>query len=89
MNFFLFFCCHQALFVASARTSQTARMSTGGKAPRKQIATKAARICTPAESETDSEDSSSRSDSTDHEEEGEEKKILWQMGIHLYGLDMC
>uniref|UniRef100_A0A3Q3FKV3 Histone H3 n=1 Tax=Kryptolebias marmoratus TaxID=37003 RepID=A0A3Q3FKV3_KRYMA len=31
-----------------ARTKQTARKSTGGKAPRKQLATKAARRNTPA-----------------------------------------
>ena len=31
-----------------ARTKQTARKSTGGKAPRKQLATKAARKSTPA-----------------------------------------
>ena len=32
-----------------ARTKQTARKSTGGKAPRKQLASKAARKSTPAE----------------------------------------
>ena len=32
-----------------ARTKQTARKSTGGKAPRKQLASKAARKATPAE----------------------------------------
>ena len=31
-----------------ARTKQTARKSTGGKAPRKQLATKATRKSTPA-----------------------------------------
>ena len=31
-----------------ARTKQTARKSTGGKAPRKQLATKAARNAAPA-----------------------------------------
>ena len=31
-----------------ARTKQTARKCTGGKAPRKQLATKAARKCAPA-----------------------------------------
>ena len=31
-----------------ARTKQTARKSTGGKAPRKQLATKAARKTAPA-----------------------------------------
>ena len=31
-----------------ARTKQTARKSTGGKAPRKQLATKAARKSTPS-----------------------------------------
>ena len=37
------------LFAASmARTKQTARKSTGGKAPRKQLATKAARKSAPA-----------------------------------------
>ena len=33
-----------------ARTKQTARKSTGGKAPRKQLATKAARKSTPSAS---------------------------------------
>ena len=33
---------------AMARTKQTARKSTGGKAPRKQLATKAARKSAPA-----------------------------------------
>ena len=32
-----------------ARTKQTARKSTGGKAPRKQLASKAARKATPTE----------------------------------------
>nr|XP_048284050.1 uncharacterized protein LOC125396246 isoform X2 [Myodes glareolus] len=36
------------LFCAMARTKQTARKSTGGKAPRKQLATKAARKSAPA-----------------------------------------
>ncbi|CAN0495714.1 unnamed protein product, partial [Hapterophycus canaliculatus] len=31
------------ILLAMARTKQTARKSTGGKAPRKQLATKAAR----------------------------------------------
>lgn len=35
-------------FVEMARTKQTARKSTGGKAPRKQLATKAARKSAPA-----------------------------------------
>ncbi|MED6295585.1 hypothetical protein CHARACLAT_033278, partial [Characodon lateralis] len=35
-------------FVTMARTKQTARKSTGGKAPRKQLATKAARKSAPA-----------------------------------------
>ncbi|XP_039113270.1 uncharacterized protein LOC120248843 [Hyaena hyaena] len=35
-------------FLAMARTKQTARKSTGGKAPRKQLATKAARKSAPA-----------------------------------------
>merc|ERR1711973_103786 len=35
-------------FVKMARTKQTARKSTGGKAPRKQLATKAARKSAPA-----------------------------------------
>lgn len=34
--------------VAMARTKQTARKSTGGKAPRKQLATKAARKSAPS-----------------------------------------
>ncbi|XP_052012575.1 uncharacterized protein LOC127664554 [Apodemus sylvaticus] len=37
-----------AFFVTMARTKQTARKSTGGKAPRKQLATKAARKSAPA-----------------------------------------
>ncbi|XP_032741057.1 uncharacterized protein LOC116883898 [Rattus rattus] len=37
-----------AVFAAMARTKQTARKSTGGKAPRKQLATKAARKSAPA-----------------------------------------
>ena len=36
------------LALAMARTKQTARKSTGGKAPRKQLATKAARKSAPA-----------------------------------------
>ena len=36
------------LFTSMARTKQTARKSTGGKAPRKQLATKAARKSAPA-----------------------------------------
>ena len=36
------------LFITMARTKQTARKSTGGKAPRKQLATKAARKSAPA-----------------------------------------
>ena len=35
-------------FINMARTKQTARKSTGGKAPRKQLATKAARKSAPA-----------------------------------------
>jgi histone H3 len=35
-----------------ARTKQTARKSTGGKAPRKQLATKAARKSAPSVSRT-------------------------------------
>lgn len=35
-------------FVVMARTKQTARKSTGGKAPRKQLATKAARKSAPS-----------------------------------------
>merc|ERR1711973_992100 len=38
----------EALEVTMARTKQTARKSTGGKAPRKQLATKAARKSAPA-----------------------------------------
>lgn len=41
-------CCRVRLSVAMARTKQTARKSTGGKAPRKQLATKAARKSAPA-----------------------------------------
>ena len=36
-----------------ARTKQTARKSTGGKAPRKQLATKAARKSAPATGENE------------------------------------
>jgi hypothetical protein len=36
------------LFSAMARTKQTARKSTGGKAPRKQLASKSARKSAPA-----------------------------------------
>ncbi|XP_006872872.1 PREDICTED: histone H4-like isoform X1 [Chrysochloris asiatica] len=39
---------HRNGFVLMARTKQTARKSTGGKAPRKQLATKAARKSAPA-----------------------------------------
>ncbi|EJK54772.1 hypothetical protein THAOC_25571 [Thalassiosira oceanica] len=39
---------HQQQTVKMARTKQTARKSTGGKAPRKQLATKAARKSAPA-----------------------------------------
>ncbi|XP_056307392.1 uncharacterized protein LOC130219134 [Danio aesculapii] len=42
------FLCYSSLFVKMARTKQTARKSTGGKAPRKQLATKAARKSAPA-----------------------------------------
>jgi hypothetical protein len=43
ISFFLFSPYHQQM----ARTKQTARRSTGGKAPRKQLATKAARKTAP------------------------------------------
>ena len=39
---------HSILELEMARTKQTARKSTGGKAPRKQLATKAARKSAPA-----------------------------------------
>ena len=39
--------CYRCI-VVMARTKQTARKSTGGKAPRKQLATKAARKSAPA-----------------------------------------
>ncbi|XP_030743045.1 histone H3 isoform X2 [Echinops telfairi] len=39
---------HLQLAILMARTKQTARKSTGGKAPRKQLATKAARKSAPA-----------------------------------------
>lgn len=42
----IFRCCRKR--TAMARTKQTARKSTGGKAPRKQLATKAARKSAPA-----------------------------------------
>ncbi len=38
----------ESKLAAMARTKQTARKSTGGKAPRKQLATKAARKSAPA-----------------------------------------
>ncbi|XP_014651782.1 PREDICTED: histone H3.1-like [Ceratotherium simum simum] len=41
-------CFHSRSFLVMARTKQTARKSTGGKAPRKQLATKAARKSAPA-----------------------------------------
>ncbi|XP_042537481.1 histone H3-like [Dipodomys spectabilis] len=41
-------CVSETVAVAMARTKQTARKSTGGKAPRKQLATKAARKSAPA-----------------------------------------
>jgi len=41
-------CTHTGFQVEMARTKQTARKSTGGKAPRKQLATKAARKSAPA-----------------------------------------
>ncbi|XP_072525799.1 histone H3-like [Salminus brasiliensis] len=47
-NSFSFFSPRGAEFNAMARTKQTARKSTGGKAPRKQLATKAARKSAPA-----------------------------------------
>ena len=46
INFEIWF--HHLLAIM-ARTKQTARKSTGGKAPRKQLASKAARKSTPAE----------------------------------------
>ena len=39
---------YSSCIIAMARTKQTARKSTGGKAPRKQLATKAARKSAPA-----------------------------------------
>jgi histone H3 len=39
---------HHRYYATMARTKQTARKSTGGKAPRKQLATKAARKSAPA-----------------------------------------
>ncbi|KAL3157187.1 histone H3.2 [Trebouxia sp. C0009 RCD-2024] len=42
------FTAFRSLYLAMARTKQTARKSTGGKAPRKQLATKAARKSAPA-----------------------------------------
>ena len=44
-------CCCYRLTGIMARTKQTARKSTGGKAPRKQLATKAARKSAPATGE--------------------------------------
>ena len=48
----LFLCRHSIpsllVYLFMARTKQTARKSTGGKAPRKQLATKAARKSAPA-----------------------------------------
>jgi len=48
LQLFLFETVFFQLFSAMARTKQTARKSTGGKAPRKQLATKAARKSAPA-----------------------------------------
>lgn len=45
---FLGVCIHKLVLVIMARTKQTARKSTGGKAPRKQLASKAARKSTPS-----------------------------------------
>lgn len=39
---------NKRIFTDMARTKQTARKSTGGKAPRKQLATKAARKSAPS-----------------------------------------
>ena len=47
-NSFATFIAAAAVVAAMARTKQTARKSTGGKAPRKQLATKAARKSAPA-----------------------------------------
>merc|ERR1712240_393540 len=44
----LFQIIHSYLNLTMARTKQTARKSTGGKAPRKQLATKAARKSAPS-----------------------------------------
>ena len=46
LTFFIFI--YLFLQIKMARTKQTARKSTGGKAPRKQLATKAARKSAPA-----------------------------------------
>jgi histone H3 len=51
ISFLFVFSCHLNYYLsnsAMARTKQTARKSTGGKAPRKQLATKAARKSAPA-----------------------------------------
>jgi histone H3 len=51
ISFLFVFSCHLICYLskfAMARTKQTARKSTGGKAPRKQLATKAARKSAPA-----------------------------------------
>jgi histone H3 len=47
-NFLIAFKTSNLLLSVMARTKQTARKSTGGKAPRKQLATKAARKSAPA-----------------------------------------
>merc|ERR1712212_623229 len=46
--FIFFILRHQLTYFNMARTKQTARKSTGGKAPRKQLATEAARKSAPA-----------------------------------------
>ena len=44
----IFICLFNYQLTKMARTKQTARKSTGGKAPRKQLATKAARKSAPS-----------------------------------------
>ena len=79
-----------------ARTKQTARKSTGGKAPRKQLATKAARWSAPATGRVkagsvlhrlaDEVDSSSADDSSDEEENVDTAELKTSLGDALDGV---
>ena len=79
-----------------ARTKQTARKSMGGKAPRKQLATKAARWSASATGRvkagsvlhrlSDEVDSSSADDSSDEEENVETAELKTSLGDALDGV---